>query len=108
MDDLSEYFSDKDEIARLNKQIDMMADFYSGFYKGEIKKLKSKLNVSRVMTCKHKDKNKFLSRLKLGTVKTLLRMNDKGLISVTPAEIAIESFVDVSIVSKAKKELGFR
>ena len=106
MNDLSEYFSDKDEIIRLNNQANLLAGFYRSFYEAKIKELKNKLNVSRVMTCKYKNKKESLMILKIGTVKALLRMNKKGVINITTAQIAKESFVDVSTVSRAKKELG--
>lgn len=36
MNTIADYVSQKDEIARLNKQIDMIAGFYSEFYKKEL------------------------------------------------------------------------
>jgi len=43
MDSISDFISQKEEIERLNKQIDMLAGFYHGFYKGQIKKLNTRL-----------------------------------------------------------------
>ena len=38
------FLSQKDEVTRLNKQIDMMADFYHDAYSVQIEKLTHKLN----------------------------------------------------------------
>ena len=44
MTDLSDYFSDKDEIARLNKQINMIAGFYKSIYEAKEKSLNKRLD----------------------------------------------------------------
>ena len=41
---LAEYHSDKDEIARLNKQIDMIAGFYKSAYEVKVKLLNKRIN----------------------------------------------------------------
>lgn len=46
MDSISDFISQKEEIERLNKQIDMLAGFYHGFYKKKIKKLKSQSSLN--------------------------------------------------------------
>jgi len=43
MTDLSEYLNQKDEVNRLNNQINLMADFYHDVYINEIELLKAKL-----------------------------------------------------------------
>lgn len=43
MNTIADYISQKDEVARLNKQLDMIAGFYISMYSSEIRKLKSEL-----------------------------------------------------------------
>lgn len=54
MNDLSDYFSDKDEIKRLNKQVDMIAGFYKSYHEDRIKELESKLINSRRTASRYK------------------------------------------------------
>ena len=89
---LKEFVSQQDEISRLNNQIDMIANFYRNFYKGEIEKLKSALDCSYSRTHKFKElagmleapKNKVLAM-------ELIRLKWLGVISKTLKEIAKES-----------------
>lgn len=54
MNTIADYVSQKEEIERLNKQIDMIAGFYKRFYKDEIIKLKKSLDVSYTRTSNYK------------------------------------------------------
>ena len=46
MSEIADFISQKEEIERLNEQIDMIAGFYKSFYKDKIIKLKKSLDVS--------------------------------------------------------------
>ena len=106
MSDLSDYHSDKDEIARLNKQVDMMADFYKSFYQDQIKALTSKYMVSMKRTSLAKNKNAELVRFKVGVVRSLLTLKNKKVIDLSMRQIAEVAFTNLSYTYKIKKELG--
>lgn len=104
--DLSEYHSDKDEIARLNKQVDMMADFYSGFYKNQIKELSKLVKQHREMRYKEKKRKDNALKERPSTVIALLRLRNKNIISLSMSQIAEAAFTNLSYAYKTKKELG--
>ena len=106
MNDLADYFSDKEEIVRLNNQANLLAGFYCNFYKRQIETLRNSVKRHREARYQANNKNEKLVKSNLSIVKVLLRMRHKKIIDLTLLEIAKESFVDETIVYKAKKELG--
>ena len=107
MDDLAEYHSDKEEIIRLNNQANLLAGFYHKFYKDQIEKLTNIAKRHREARYQEKRKNEKLVKSSLSVVKALLILKHKNIIDLTLIDIAKESFIDVSVVYKANKELGF-
>ena len=95
MDSLTGFLSQKDEIARLNKQINMMADFYSDFYESQIKKLKAKINSNAIEVSRAKNSG-------VSKVKAVLTAINEYNIDISNDEIAEICFVSVKSVIEAK------
>ncbi len=106
MNELSEYLDQKAEIERLNKQINMIADFYEDFYKGEIKKLARGLKQQREMRYKERKWKEKALKKNLNVISSLLRLKNKKIIDLSLTEIAEAAFTNLSYVYKKKKELG--
>ena len=60
MNDLQMYNYQKDEIDRLNKQINMISFFYKNFYKDKIKELENKLSLALKMKSEYKRKSELI------------------------------------------------
>ena len=93
MTDLSDYFSDKDEITRLNKQINMIAGFYNEM-------LSSASDKFTAIECKYKELlTKGLS-VRSSNAIDLLKSTNR-----THAQIAKTVFLSVYHVNRLSSEL---
>ncbi len=94
MNTISDYMSQKDEIARLNKQLDMIAGFYINQNKKEVKEMK------RIITNERKSKSDYKVRLE--------KLRGK-LLRKTRTEKALEMIAKVKIMTtirEASKEIA--
>ena len=102
---IGEFMSQKDEIERLNNQINMIADFYKGLYKGQIKKITAIKETERKMKSKALIANK---RLRIGcarSVEVLIKLKAKNKISITDQDIADSCFISLRTVIDARCRL---
>ena len=114
MTEISEYMSNQDEIARLNKQIDMMAGFYKSYYKSYyIAYHKSRISELLRLIKRHSEMRGVEKRLKenvlkerASTVMALLRLKDKKVIDLSIEQISEAAFTNLSNTYKIKKQLG--
>lgn len=60
MESISDFVSQKDEVKRLNQQIDMIAGFYFNFYESQVSTLKSKLNTALKAKSEYKRKSELI------------------------------------------------
>lgn len=102
MDSISDFVSKDDEIARLNKQIDMMSDFYNDFYKKKIKVLTARAKQYRELTYQERGRKERAVSSTQSVVKSLLRMNNAGVIDVSIEDIANASYCSESTVRRVK------
>lgn len=101
METIAEYTSQKDEIARLNKQIDMIAGFYYGFYKDIVKKSKEKTRLARQLGNDAASRSAKLKAERLKIVSEFAKAKLDGLLVMTNQQIADRLFVANRIVSSA-------
>ena len=88
MSGIGEFISQKEEIARLNKQINMIAGFYKSFYGREIAALNKRINRLVVRECR--------------TNKTLLDLNvdRKEARTITAAKLIKQGKVSLKDIAK--------
>jgi len=96
--DLSEYFGDKDEIKRLNKQVDMIAGFYKSYYNAEISKLKLQLINSYGRTREMKASRDKIKSHKVRSSILLLTLKKKGFLLMSNKQIANVLFLSKKTV----------
>ena len=110
MNDISNYFSQQDEIKILTKQVDMVANFYRKFYKDKVANLEDRVESYRKL--KHKAIQSRIKAMegKETVVKTLLKLVLAGRIDLTNKEISeICFFEERSVIehkSRIKKEMA--
>ena len=102
MDSISDYLSSKDEIVRLNKQIDMMAGFYHSAYKGVIRKLKAKVKVHQALKGKAIKSREVARSKKINAVTVLVRLKESGAITMPDKDIAKACFTTTETVTQAR------
>jgi len=102
MNDLSLYFTQKDEVARLNKQINMMADFYHNTYKGVIKKLTSKVKVQQALKGRAIESREAARGKKINAVTVLVRLKKSGAITISDKDIAKACFTTTETVTQTR------
>ena len=102
---IGEFMSQKDEIERLNNQINMMADFYSVFYKDIVLKSERLLKRHREMRYKEKARRVALESKSISSLTCLLRLSEKGVITLTKKDMAAVCFVSLTEVYKTQKRM---
>ena len=107
MDSLSDFVSKDAEIKRLNKQLAMMANFYTDFYDGKIALLEAKLLSKADQSSKYKAKWRMATgqhETPTDTARKLISRAKKNLsgktVSLICVEIAKEVGLSISAVRK--------
>ena len=97
--------SNQDEIARLNKQIDMMAGFYKSHYNDQTKKLKLQLSRSWMKITEIKSSRDKLKANKVKSSILLLTLKNSGKLLMSKKEIADILFVDQGAIDSENSKL---
>ena len=112
MTEISEYMSNQDEIARLNKQVDMIAGFYKSIYDDKIKAFN--LKITRLTNSNSAWKRKYenlnsdnpsITRNRTLKAKALVVKWIDGNTSLTLKEIAKQCFKTESAIKMIASQL---
>jgi len=106
MENIADFVSQGDEIARLNKQLSMTAEFYDNFYKNKIKKLtKERNDIQRKYNRLKRDHKDKVIPARLVKAKAILWARAYGESILTNAEIAAKCFLCLRKVEMINAEV---
>ncbi|MCJ8293791.1 MAG: hypothetical protein MJK15_05225 [Colwellia sp.] len=106
MDNISGFVSQWDEIARLNKQLSMVAEFYDNFYKNKIKTLTKERNDIKNKHTKLKAAKRKGKPSNFAQIKATLWSRAFGVSKLTNIEIANKYLSTLATVRRISIEVN--
>ena len=110
MDTIASFISKDEEIARLNKQLSMVAKFYDDFYKVKIKSLTKERNKiqhkhNRLRESKRKERPAYLIKEK-AKAKAMLWAKSYGELDIEHADIANQCLTSLATINALSIEVN--